>query len=80
MAKQGRKNKVLKSHTDLTGSNKVPTLEKCRLDKRPPSVEYLLIFSMHGEPKTGSGCIQGSKNLALHTSIGATKTWFIMHA
>ena len=35
---QGRKNKDLKMHIDLTGSNKVSILDKSPLDKSPPTV------------------------------------------
>ena len=34
---QGRKNKDLKMHIDLTGSNKVSILDKSPLDKSPPN-------------------------------------------
>ena len=37
---QGSKNQVLKRHIDLTGSNKVPTLDKSPLDKRPATQFY----------------------------------------
>ena len=33
---QVRKNEVLTRHIDMTGINKVPTLDKCPLDKSPP--------------------------------------------
>ena len=35
-----RKNQVLKRHVDLTGSNKVPTLDKSPLDISPPTLCY----------------------------------------
>ena len=37
----GRKNKALKRHIDLTGSNIAPTLDKCPVDKSPPFLETL---------------------------------------
>ena len=51
---QGKKNKDLKMHIDLTGSNKVSILDKSPLDKSPPTayrvvksnrVTKLMVFS-----------------------------------
>ena len=36
---QGRKNKDLKIHIDLTGSDKVSILDKSPLDKSPPTTK-----------------------------------------
>ena len=36
---QGRKNKDIKMHIDLTGSNKVLILDKRLLDKSPPTIQ-----------------------------------------
>ena len=38
---KGQKNKVLKRHIDLTGSNIAQTLDKCPVDKSPPFLETL---------------------------------------
>ena len=38
----GKENKVLKRHIYLTGSNKVPILDKCPLDKSPTSVKVFI--------------------------------------
>ena len=52
---QGRKNKDLKMHIKLTGSNKVSILDKSPLDKSPPTLYILQVCTRVKDGDTYNG-------------------------
>ena len=53
---QGIKNKDLKMHIDLTGSNKVSILDKSPLDKSPPTNKLYRISPQKFKVNLPSNC------------------------